>query len=111
LSEHALGNALDLSGFDFGPLRRGDALAEGVPSHLRRSFTVRVDRHWSPSRERDALHARFLHTLADRLHARPDIVRGIVGPPARRHHDHLHVDVAPWRYARYRHDSSAALSR
>src|SRR5690606_5252826 len=53
LSQHARGNALDLSGFDLGPLRRGDALAEGVPSHLRRSFTVRVDRHWSPSRERD----------------------------------------------------------
>jgi hypothetical protein len=104
LSEHALGNAVDVAGFTFGPLRRGERAPAGLPRHLARSFQVRIDRHWSPRRERDALHARFLHALADALHERPDVIRGIVGPPARRHHDHLHLDAAPWRYGWYAYD-------
>lgn len=104
MSEHALGNALDVQGFDFGPLPRGAELPESLPKQLRRGFGVRVSRHWAPSRDRDLVHARFLHALVDRLHGRPDVVRGIVGPPARRHHDHLHLDAAPWRYAWYHHD-------
>jgi hypothetical protein len=31
LSEHALGNAIDVAGFDFGPLPRGASLPEGAP--------------------------------------------------------------------------------
>ncbi len=104
MSEHALGNALDVQGFDFGPMPRDVEAPADLPRHLRRGFVVRVSRHWSPARERDGLHARFLHALVDRLHERPDVIRGIVGPPARRHHDHLHFDVAPWRYAWYAHD-------
>lgn len=101
ISEHALGNALDLRGFDFGPLPRGARLAPGAPRRLRRSFQVRVREHWSPRRRRDAIHAAFLHRLAETLRARSDIFRGIVGPPRPRHRDHLHLDAAPWRYAMF----------
>jgi hypothetical protein len=101
ISEHALGNALDLQGFDFGPLRRGDEAPAELPRHLRRGFSVRVLSHWRARRERDAYHAAFLHRLAEELRGRPDIFRGIVGPPRPRHADHLHLDAAPWTYAMF----------
>ncbi len=104
ISEHAFGNALDLQGFDFGRLPRGAELPDGMPRRLRRPFRLRVIRHWSPRRARDDYHAAFLHDLAEAIHRRPDVFRGIVGPPNRRHHDHLHLDAAPWRYAMFGYD-------
>lgn len=101
LSEHALGNALDFVGLEFGPMPRRVEAPEAMPKAMRRAFSVRVQAHWAPRRERDAYHARFLHRLAEELSARSDIFRGIVGPPRPRHHDHLHLDAAPWRYALY----------
>lgn len=101
LSEHALGNALDFVGLEFGPLPRRAEAPEAMPKAMRRAFSVRVQAHWAPKRERDAYHARFLHRLAEELSMRSDIFRGIVGPPRPRHHDHLHFDAAPWRYALY----------
>ena len=109
ISEHALGNAIDLQGFDFGPLpRKAQAPAE-LPRSMRRAFSVRVINHWAPKRARDAYHARFLHGLTEALRQRPDIFRGIVGPPRPRHHDHLHLDAAPWRYSMFGYGSSAEL--
>jgi hypothetical protein len=104
ISEHALGNALDFQGLDFGPLPRRAAAPADLPRQLRAPFHVRVLAHWSPARERDAHHARFLHRLADELARRPDIFRGIVGPPRPRHRDHLHLDAAPFRYAWFEYD-------
>lgn len=101
ISEHALGNAIDLQGFDFGPLPRRATAPEALPRAMRRAFQLRVVKHWSPRHERDAYHAAFLHRLAEELRARPDIFRGIVGPPRPRHHDHLHLDAAPWRYSMF----------
>ncbi|MEO0325877.1 MAG: extensin family protein [Myxococcota bacterium] len=103
VSEHALGNAIDLTGFAFGPLGNREA-PEGMPDFFRRSFSVNVRDHWSPRYRRDTRHAIFLHTLIDRLSERPDIFRGIVGPPQRRHLAHIHLDAAPWRYTWYRYD-------
>jgi hypothetical protein len=71
---------------------------------MRRGFSLRVLEHWSPRNPRDAHHARFLHRLVEELRGRPDIFRGIVGPPRPRHFDHLHLDAAPWRYAMYEFD-------
>lgn len=104
ISEHALGNALDLKGFEFGPLPRGETLPDGLHRRMRWRFAVTVTEHWDPRRERDQIHADFLHRLVDSLATRPDIFRGIVGPPRPRHHDHIHLDVAPWRYRLYRYD-------
>lgn len=40
ISEHALGNALDLAGFEFGPLPRGKTLPASAPRGLRLAFHV-----------------------------------------------------------------------
>lgn len=101
VSEHALGNALDLVGFDFGPATKAQPLAEGLPKQLRWAFQVRVARHWQPSAASGAagaLHARFLATLTERLRERDDIFRSMFGPGHGGHDDHLHLDAAPWRY-------------
>ena len=97
VSEHALGNAIDLAGFDFGPLPRGQALPAGLPLALRRAFSVRVDTHWHGDRGVAAVHARFLHMLAQRLIDRPDLFRCVLGPAYPGHHNHLHLDFAPYR--------------
>ncbi|MEM9194612.1 MAG: extensin family protein [Myxococcota bacterium] len=105
ISEHAFGNALDLRGFDFPPLRRQVESPENMPRRMRRAFRLRVQTHWGPRFRRDAYHAEFLHGLAERLRARPDIFRGIVGPPRPRHADHLHLDASPWRYAMFGYET------
>jgi hypothetical protein len=97
VSEHALGNAIDLAGFDFGPLPRGEVLPDDVPAPLRRAFSVRVDTHWNAIRGTAAVHARFLRTLATRLIGRPDLFRCVLGPAYPGHHNHLHLDFAPYR--------------
>lgn len=106
VSEHALGNAIDLNGFDFGPLPKRVQAPAGLPRAMTRSFSVRIGSHWKGRGKRAAYHARFLHELVERLKARPDIFRGIVGPPQPRHHAHLHLDAAPARYAIYAYDES-----
>jgi hypothetical protein len=100
LSEHALGNAIDVIGFDFARAARAEPLVAGLPSALSKPFQVRIARHWAP---RDtslaaAAHARFLHTLAARLGDRSDVFRGMIGPSRRDHADHFHFDMSPWRY-------------
>jgi hypothetical protein len=98
VSEHALGNALDLAGFDFGAATKTTPLADGVPSTLRHPFQVRVGRHWGATAGVNAVHARFLATLTERLRDRPDVFRSMFGPGHGGHDDHLHLDVSPWRY-------------
>jgi hypothetical protein len=99
LSEHALGNAIDIAGFDFGPAGKDDTLAPGAPARLRYAFEVRVARHWSARRGAPAAtHSLFLQALAQRLVERRDIFRVALGPSHRGHHDHLHFDMSPWRY-------------
>lgn len=100
VSEHALGNALDLVGFDFGPATKAQPLPEGPPKQLRWAFQVRVARHWRPTTENaaSAVHARFLALLTERLRQRDDIFRSMYGPGHGGHDDHLHLDAAPWRY-------------
>lgn len=105
ISEHALGNAIDFQGLDFSPMQRRVEAPVDMPKALRRSFQVRVLSHWTPRRPADDYHARFLHRLAEELRGHPEIFRGIVGPPRPRHHDHLHFDAAPWRYAMFGYES------
>ncbi len=96
LSEHALGNAIDVEGFDFGPARGAAEKSEAPHRRLRRGFKVRVDSHWDSKKGVGALHAKFLHTLTDRL-LEDDVFRVLLGPAFPGHQDHFHFDLAPYR--------------
>jgi hypothetical protein len=101
MSEHALGNAIDIVGFDFGPAKKQSPPPDALPRPLRNSFQVRVVRHWNGQKtEIERLHSAFLRELTRRLVERRDVFRGFVGPSRKDHQDHLHFDVAPWRYVR-----------
>jgi len=96
LSEHALGNGIDVAGFDFSRLPRGESLPDGLPSSLKRSFRVRVEKHWDSNTRSGKVHARFLRLLSKRLIARDDIFRVLLGPGFPGHHNHFHFDCAPY---------------
>jgi hypothetical protein len=99
VSEHALGNAIDVLGFDFAPASKTEPLPSGLPKALRGPFEVRVARHWERSVPPIVeVHARFLRTLTERLAERQDIFRSMFGPGHRGHADHFHFDMSPWRY-------------
>jgi hypothetical protein len=96
LSEHALGNAIDVAGFDFGPLPKGAELPDGAPKWAKRGFKVRMDDHWNGER-RYEIHGRFLRGLAQKLIGRPEVFRSLLGPAWPGHHNHFHFDMSPWR--------------
>lgn len=78
VSEHALGNAIDVRG----------VVIDGE------EITVRE--RWTEAEE-ESPHARFFHALVRRV-LRDGVFRGVIGPPARDHHDHLHFDHGPSRF-------------
>jgi hypothetical protein len=94
LSEHALGNAIDVSGFQWSRTRK----LPGLPPGSERAFKVTVLQHWSGAGTPEAAeHRRFLHDLVERTVA-DEIFRGVIGPGREGHADHLHFDAAPWGY-------------
>jgi hypothetical protein len=96
LSEHALGNAIDIAGFEFALPPGWEAWA-ALPAPLGR-FEVRIDRHWKTTSDAvSARHAYFLEELTRELVAR-GIFRTLLGPAEPDHHDHFHFDMAPWSY-------------
>lgn len=94
LSEHALGNAIDIEGFDFGPATTRQERASAPTRRLRRAFKVRVDQHWD--KRGFELHAEFLRRFTEVLLER-DVFRVYLGPAFPGHADHFHFDVAPYR--------------
>lgn len=95
VSEHALGNAIDVAGFDFAPARKEERLAGQAPA-LRRAFSVRLEKHWR-ARGAGEPHSRFLRALAQALIDRPDVFHVVLGPAWPGHHNHFHLDHAPYR--------------
>lgn len=95
LSEHAMANAIDIEGFDFGPA--GASVPEGLPKALRKGFEVRLEKHWDADRGVAAQHARFLKLLAQRVIEDEGLFRVILGPAEPGHGNHFHLDMAPWR--------------
>jgi hypothetical protein len=94
LSEHALGNGIDVVGFTFPRLPRRQAAPEELSGALKRPFQVTLaDWQADPRTPR----ARFLDALARRLIARPDIFRVLLGPAYPGHKGHFHFDMAPYR--------------
>jgi hypothetical protein len=104
LSEHAFGNALDLGGFTFGAIAKGDLArlhergVELAPSE-RRSFRIGVGETWRAAGDTNA--KRFFTLLLERVRARDDVFRGMIGPPDPAHTTHLHLDAGPWAFSRY----------
>ncbi len=97
VSEHGVGNGIDIAGFEFGPLARDAALPDGLPKALRRGFSVSVLKDWDPDPAAQAHKARFLRALTDALVARDDIFRVLLGPAYPGHKNHFHFDCAPYR--------------
>jgi hypothetical protein len=97
ISEHALGNAIDIEGFDFGHLPKGAALPAGLDKTFANGFEVRVLRHWGKKTGHAAVHARFLREVAQRLVARKDLFRVLLGPGYPGHNNHFHFDMSPFR--------------
>jgi hypothetical protein len=96
VSEHALGNALDVAGFDFAPVQ-GAGAAASLPKRLRRGFRVTMLQHWNGKQGAEKLHATFLRTLAQTLIERADVFSVVLGPAWPGHANHLHLDRAPYR--------------
>jgi hypothetical protein len=99
LSEHALGNAIDVVGFDFGPLEKTpDAGLLTLPPALQAKFRVRVENHWRAQTGESAIvHARFLDELT-RVVAEQKVFRSVLGPSHPTHRTHFHFDMAPWSH-------------
>lgn len=98
LSEHALGNAIDVAGFHFKTLPRSKRKGLTHKS-AGRAFKVSVLKHWDAEEGFGKLHARFLRGLARRLR-QDDVFRGMIVPPAPGHKNHLHLDMGRWSYLR-----------
>jgi hypothetical protein len=103
VSEHAFGNAIDVAAFDFPELPEGADAPPDLPEELRDGFRIDVGTHFHPATDSaiDLRHAQFFHRLMEQLEARPDIFRGMIGPPDAGHETVLHLDAGPWRYQRY----------
>ena len=97
LSEHAMGNAVDIAGFIFPPLTMKQARGTSQPPALRRGFKVTMLQHWQAKRPQEQIHSRFLHILAERLIHRADIFRVLLGPAYPGHKNHFHFDNGPYR--------------
>lgn len=97
LSEHALGNALDVYGFDFAAAPKKDGAS--LPKAIRGAFSVTVARSWDDPAAGAGLHARFLRELITELRSQ-QVFRGLIGPSDPRHRDHFHLDGGPWTYSR-----------
>lgn len=99
LSEHALGNAIDVAGFAFARKKAGEPAPTTVPVELHKPFVVSVEKHWDGGASlAEALHQRFLRALVARVQE-DDVFRGVIGPGREGHANHLHFDQSPWGYA------------
>lgn len=97
LSEHALGNAIDIEAFDFDALPAAERSKSALPPPLRGSFRASVLQHADGTGPIASVHRRFLRKLAARLMARKDVFRVLLGPSYPGHKNHFHFDVAPYR--------------
>jgi hypothetical protein len=106
MSEHAFGNALDVGGFTFAPIGKSELAelkARGIelPAAQRRGFRIDVGETWRATSPSHAGAKRFFALLLERVRARQDVFRGMIGPPDPAHTTHLHLDAGPWTFSRY----------
>ena len=67
-----------------------------VISHAR-GFQVRLQKHWDGRGRLAATHSEFLRGLARTLIAHEDLFTVLLGPAFPGHHNHFHLDRAPYR--------------
>ena len=102
MSEHALGNAIDVTGFHFPALPVALAKQSSLPTRLKGAFTVTVFRDYVPPERAtpvSEVHQRFYAELRQAL-SEHELFRGVIGPPDPAHRTHFHLDMAPWAYRR-----------
>ena len=102
LSEHALGNAIDVTGFSFPALPVAAARTSSLPTRLKSAFTVTILRDYdSPQKVTPVseLHQLFFAQLTQAL-SESELFRGVIGPTDPAHRSHFHLDMAPWPYRR-----------
>ncbi|HKO49395.1 MAG TPA: extensin family protein [Polyangiaceae bacterium] len=102
LSEHALGNAIDVTGFYFPALPPASAKTSQLPPRLKAAFTLTVLRDYLPPQQATPVsdrHQLFFTRLSQSLSG-GDLFRGVIGPPDPAHRTHFHLDMAPWPYRR-----------
>jgi hypothetical protein len=98
LSEHAFGNAIDVSGFRFAAAPEGRLRSARRTPGLEGAFEVSVREHWKAHGDATVrAHAQFLDRLTQELLAR-DTFRTLLGPAHPGHADHFHFDMAPQHY-------------
>lgn len=93
VSEHGLGNALDVAGFDFPRTK-----SRSVARKLRGPQRVRLLKHWGVGKKPRGVrkvYADFLEELA-RETVRLKIFRVNLGPAYPGHKNHFHFDMSPW---------------
>ena len=87
LSEHALGNAIDLVSFQFARAPQ--------PRKLKRKFAkpfnVSVKKHWGAKNKKGIFLQRFTEELI-----KSKLFRTMLGPAYPGHDDHFHFDMAPY---------------
>jgi hypothetical protein len=96
ISEHSLGNAIDVYVFEFGPLKKGETLPDGLPKRFKRAFNVVLLKHWDATSEIGAYYSTFLKQLAENLVDRTDIFKVLLGPAYPGHKNHFHFDCASY---------------
>jgi hypothetical protein len=93
LSEHALGNAIDIAAFDFPAASA--ALRKSNPNLPPRAFRVSILDDWQANPS--SRHGLFLHALAKKLVDSPEVFRVLLGPAYPGHKNHFHFDMGPYR--------------
>jgi len=99
LSEHAFGNAIDVTAFRFPALDSAASKTSRLPRALRSAFTVSVRSYRSTRGAAGERHRRFFLELSQALREE-GLFRTAIGPADARHRSHLHLDMAPWSYVR-----------
>lgn len=94
VSEHGVGNAIDIAAFSFAPARGAERAA--APPLARGAFTVDLEKHWQGGSGLRALHQQFLQELVLEI-LRRDAVRVLLGPAYPGHKNHFHFDMSPFR--------------
>ena len=87
ISEHALGNAIDLVSFRFPRATKKSKLKR----KLSNPFTVSVKKHWTVKNNKSVFLRRFVEEII-----KEKLFRTMLGPAYPGHDDHFHFDMSPY---------------